>query len=388
MKKLFILLAIVFLSATLIAQEKEREMSDYEKYRAEQEAIEYGTQEEVFYIVENMPKFRGNEAKMFRVWISENVKYPKEAAKEEIEGKVIVSFVVNKYGDVVNVTIEKAVNPYLDSEAIRVVESSPKWKPGKQNGKAVNVQFTFPINFVLDNVAEEPVVVNYYYVQSDFRHSLYFGYSWNYRPYGYPYYNTWYGGYYDYYSYYGAYYPYYGYPYYGYSYYPYYGHNHYYGYNNNYYRNYSNPYYSKTYRSGNVNTAYRGSKNNAVRTSQTRAVQTKSVQARTTQVKSQRNYNPTYSKPRTSGQRVSFNKPTARSRNTYATSTQKAQRSTSVRSQRTTNVRATRTPSSYSRSSAPSSSSSSYSRSSAPSRSSGSVSRSSGSVSRSSSSRR
>ena len=148
MKKIFILLLLTLLSFVLVAQERER--SDYEKYRMEKESELYQTDEEVFYIVEDMPKFQGKDGKEFRKYITENVKYPQEAVKDGITGKVIVSFVVNKEGKVVNAKIEKSVDPYLDAEAIRVVESSPKWIAGKQRGEAVKVQFTFPINFVLD----------------------------------------------------------------------------------------------------------------------------------------------------------------------------------------------------------------------------------------------
>ena len=188
MKKLFILLLLTLFSFVLIGQE--RELSDYEKYRMEKDNEPFGqTDEEVFYIVEDMPKFKGEDGKEFRKYITENVRYPEEAVKNNITGKVIISFVVNKKGEVVNAKVEKSIDPYLDAEAIRVVESSPKWVAGKQRGVAVNVQFTFPINFVLDNQEEtQPVVINNYYndyTQPNLRFNLTFGYGYgyHYQPY-------------------------------------------------------------------------------------------------------------------------------------------------------------------------------------------------------------
>ena len=107
-------------------------------------------EEEVFYIVEDMPTFNGGEpATEFRKYIAQNLRYPEIAAENGISGRVIVQFAVNKVGTVVDAKVVRSVDPALDKEAIRVVMSSPKWSPGKQRGKAVKVLFTFPINFVL-----------------------------------------------------------------------------------------------------------------------------------------------------------------------------------------------------------------------------------------------
>lgn len=106
--------------------------------------------EEVFYIVEEMPTFNGGEpATEFRIFIGQNLKYPKSAEENGIEGRVIIQFAVDKNGDVVDATVVRSISPELDKESVRVVMSSPKWTPGKQGGKAVKVLFTFPINFVL-----------------------------------------------------------------------------------------------------------------------------------------------------------------------------------------------------------------------------------------------
>jgi len=107
-------------------------------------------EEEVFYIVEDMPTFNGGDpATEFRKYIAQNLRYPEIAAENGISGRVIVQFAVNKVGTVVDAVVVRKVDPALDKEAIRVVMTSPKWAPGKQRGKAVKVLFTFPINFVL-----------------------------------------------------------------------------------------------------------------------------------------------------------------------------------------------------------------------------------------------
>ncbi len=123
-------------------QDMEIEIVEFEE---EEEVAE----EEVFFIVEDMPSFQGKGQEGFRQWIAENLRYPEIAAENGISGKVYVQFAVNSRGEVVDAVVVRGVDPALDKEAIRVVMASPKWTPGKQRGKAVKVQFTFPINFVL-----------------------------------------------------------------------------------------------------------------------------------------------------------------------------------------------------------------------------------------------
>lgn len=106
-------------------------------------------EEEIFVIVEDMPGFGGGDSNKFREYISKNLKYPDIAAENGIQGRVFVAFVVEPDGRVSNVRVVRGVDPSLDKEAVRVVESSPRWTPGKQRGKAVRVSFTFPIIFVL-----------------------------------------------------------------------------------------------------------------------------------------------------------------------------------------------------------------------------------------------
>jgi len=102
-----------------------------------------------FVIVEDMPAFQGGDINNFRLWVQQNLKYPDVAAENGIQGRVIINFVVEPSGKVTNVKVVRGVDPSIDKEAVRVVSSSPSWKPGSQRGKAVRVQFTIPIIFVL-----------------------------------------------------------------------------------------------------------------------------------------------------------------------------------------------------------------------------------------------
>jgi protein TonB len=124
-------------------QQMEIEINEYSD---EGEGI---VEEEVFFIVEDMPSFQGKGQEGFREWIVQNLRYPEVAAKNGKSGKVYVQFAVNSRGEVVDAVVVKGVDPVLDQEALRVIKTSPKWTPGRQRGKPVKVQFTFPINFVL-----------------------------------------------------------------------------------------------------------------------------------------------------------------------------------------------------------------------------------------------
>lgn len=101
-----------------------------------------------FDVVEQMPEFPGGKEALMK-FISENVKYPKEAEEKGLQGRVVVRYVIEKDGSISEVEIAKSVNEYLDAEAIRVVNAMPKWIPGKQKGEPVRVKFTIPITFRL-----------------------------------------------------------------------------------------------------------------------------------------------------------------------------------------------------------------------------------------------
>ena len=102
----------------------------------------------VFDVVEVMPQFPGGQIAMLQ-YIMKNIKYPEQAMKEGIQGRVTVRFIVEKDGSISDVRPILSVHPLLNKEAVRVVESMPKWTPGKQNGKPVRVRFNVPVMFKL-----------------------------------------------------------------------------------------------------------------------------------------------------------------------------------------------------------------------------------------------
>ncbi|MFA8434129.1 MAG: energy transducer TonB [Marinifilaceae bacterium] len=135
--------------------EDELEIEDSEADQDEEVEIQEVVEEEeeedeaqVFVIVEDMPEFPGGTHTL-QGWINKRVKYPVIAQENGITGRVFISFVINKTGNVEQVRILRGVDPSLDKEAIRVIKSMPKWKPGKQRGKPVKVSYTVPINFQL-----------------------------------------------------------------------------------------------------------------------------------------------------------------------------------------------------------------------------------------------
>ena len=106
--------------------------------------------DEIYQIVEEMPKFPGGEAELFH-YISKNIHYPQKAREKGIQGRVFIGFIVEKDGSVSNVRNLRGIDSELDAEAIRVVESMPKWKPGKHNGEFVRVSYQIPILFKLED---------------------------------------------------------------------------------------------------------------------------------------------------------------------------------------------------------------------------------------------
>ena len=103
----------------------------------------------LFSVVEVMPQYPGGQIAMMK-YIMENMKYPEQAMKKGIQGRVAVSFIVEKDGSISNVRPIHSVHTLLDKEAVRVVKSMPKWSPGKQHGKPVRVQLIVPIMFKLN----------------------------------------------------------------------------------------------------------------------------------------------------------------------------------------------------------------------------------------------
>lgn len=104
--------------------------------------------DKVYDIVEVMPQFPGGQGELMK-FLRNNVKYPAEAQKKKIEGRVIVTFVVNKKGRITHPTVVRSAHPLLDAEALRVVKRMPKWTPGRMNGEPVNVKYALPVTFKL-----------------------------------------------------------------------------------------------------------------------------------------------------------------------------------------------------------------------------------------------
>lgn len=113
-----------------------------------QVVTEAPVEEEVFDMVEQAPQFPGGPAELMG-WLSKNIRYPVIAQENGIQGRVICQFVVGSDGSVRDVKVMRGVDPSLDKEAIRVIQSMPKWIPGRQNGKAVSVRYTLPVTFKL-----------------------------------------------------------------------------------------------------------------------------------------------------------------------------------------------------------------------------------------------
>ncbi|HOO69080.1 MAG TPA: energy transducer TonB [Bacteroidales bacterium] len=122
------------------------EIRDYIEYSEEEDVEE---EEIPLAIVEEKPSFMGGDENTFTKWVFERIVYPEVAKENGVQGRVVLSFIVDADGYVKNVTVLRGVDPSIDKEAVRVVSSSPRWKPGRQRDKAVRVRYNFPLNFQL-----------------------------------------------------------------------------------------------------------------------------------------------------------------------------------------------------------------------------------------------
>ena len=104
--------------------------------------------QQVFDVVEKMPEYPGGQAALFE-YLQKNVKYPADAEKKKVEGRVLVTFVVNTDGSITDIEVVRKTFPSLDAEAVRVISGMPKWKPGEQKGKKVRVKYSVPLIFRL-----------------------------------------------------------------------------------------------------------------------------------------------------------------------------------------------------------------------------------------------
>ncbi|MDD6228820.1 MAG: energy transducer TonB [Bacteroidales bacterium] len=128
---------------------------DADKFKAVQEQVvvkepepQVKKEEEIFVAVEQQAEFPGGQAALMK-WLSNNIRYPEAAQQNDIQGRVIVKFVVEKDGSIGAASIVKGVDKDLDREALRVVKKMPKWQPGKNNGVAVRSYFNLPVTFKL-----------------------------------------------------------------------------------------------------------------------------------------------------------------------------------------------------------------------------------------------
>ena len=120
---------------------------DYAEEVIEEEVVE---EEAIpFQLVEEKPSFQGGDANQFSKWVNQRLVYPEIAKENGVQGRVTLQFTVEKDGSITKVKVLRGVDPSLDKEAVRVVSSSPKWKPGKQRDRAVPVTYTFPVIFQL-----------------------------------------------------------------------------------------------------------------------------------------------------------------------------------------------------------------------------------------------
>ncbi|RKD92658.1 energy transducer TonB [Mangrovibacterium diazotrophicum] len=156
-KKELPVVSITEIVVDLEAGQEELDMTDFTSEASEGELFEVNpvlastppeVEEEIMIVAQEMPEFPGG-MKSLMAFIGNSLKYPVLAQENCIYGKVYVRFVVNKDGSIADAMVVRPVNDLLDKEALRVVSSMPKWKPGMQNGKPVRVMYTVPINFVL-----------------------------------------------------------------------------------------------------------------------------------------------------------------------------------------------------------------------------------------------
>ncbi len=131
---------------------------DFTEFDEDVEVVQtVGVEEEVveddqpFLIAETMPSFQGGDLNTFRAWVQQNVKFPQIALENGIQGRVVLSFVIEKDGRLTNIQVLQTPDRSLSDEAIRVLSKSPKWTPGKQRNQVVRVKYTLPVDFRVAN---------------------------------------------------------------------------------------------------------------------------------------------------------------------------------------------------------------------------------------------
>lgn len=135
----------------IVSSEDDATAAQAETFVAAAPVVEEEEEEEaqqIFTVVEKQPEFPGGTAELMK-FLSKNIKYPVIAQENGIQGRVVCSFVVNRDGSIVDIQVMRGVDPALDKEAVRVIGTMPKWKPGEQRGKPVRVRFILPVQFRL-----------------------------------------------------------------------------------------------------------------------------------------------------------------------------------------------------------------------------------------------
>jgi len=128
-----------------VEADEDTEVEEYIPIEVDEEVVEEAT---IFTVVESMPEFKGGMGELYS-YLGNNIKYPVMAKESGIQGKVYVTFVVERDGSITDVKVLRGIGGGCDEEAIRVVGGMPKWKPGKQRGKPVRVQYNLPVRFTL-----------------------------------------------------------------------------------------------------------------------------------------------------------------------------------------------------------------------------------------------
>ena len=141
MRKLSLLFVTTLLSWVYTIRSNAQVPVDYPFYESDDD--------EIIMIVEDMPEFPGG-FQALSDYLHDSIKYPELCRKDSIQGRVIITFVVEKDGSISGAEVVKGVYEQLDTEALRVINAMPKWKPGKQRGKVVRVKYAIPVNFRLD----------------------------------------------------------------------------------------------------------------------------------------------------------------------------------------------------------------------------------------------
>ena len=132
----------------------ERRSTNYSENRTSNQPNRSSDNSKVFDVVEEMPQFPGGPSALFE-YLAKSIKYPVIAEENGVQGRVLLTFVVERDGSISDVKVVKSVDPSLDAEALRVVRYMPHWIPGKQNGSAVRVKYTVPVTFKLQEIREE-----------------------------------------------------------------------------------------------------------------------------------------------------------------------------------------------------------------------------------------